>query len=640
MSGLAGLFKFDPRDRVSNSELMDLARGIDRVGPDGGAEHVEGNIGMAFRALHTTIESKLETQPLIREDTVLVWDGRLDNRDDISSRVRRTFAGLATDLDLVHAAYAKWGTGCFSELLGDWALALWDRRKQTLFLARDCFGIRTLFYTLESRRLIWCSAIEPLVLGGNRTLSLDNEYLAGCLYPYPPLGTTPYREIKVIQPAHFHSFQYGGKNELTRYWALNPHSKIRYSQDRDYEKHFLDLFRHSVRQRIRSDRPVLAELSGGLDSSSIVCMADDVRRTESGPAVETLSYYDTEEPGGDERLYFEAIELHRAKVGHHVSMADFRSRTQHDSFSPVPGTYLPASPGHFAPSIEWARTIEGIQQTAKSRVILSGLGGDELLGGVQYEAVEPLEHLLSGNLAAFTKSVARWSITARKPVTNVAKNILTLATARYMLDSFVRTPANIPWILVHTPLRDFALKSFSSWRALSPNHLFSESIRYVLASQLSCVDVPAIGISEKRYPYLDRSLYSFLASIPRTQIIQADRRRHLMRRALRHLVPDQVLFRKTKWFGRRIFSARIRDHHEVLERMVDGGWVSDGVLFDVTILRERLRAVQHGLVPEARLVLIALSIEQWVRRQIALGIIPPLQDVKTARLNPEESPSG
>jgi asparagine synthase (glutamine-hydrolysing) len=477
---------------------------------------------------------------------------------------------------------------------------------------------------LYANQVTWCTAIEPLVSSAKRQFSLDHEYLAGCLFPYPPLGSTPYREIRAVLPAHFLDFQYGGRLQPARYWALNPNSRIRYSREQEYDQHFLALFRDSVRQRIRSDRPVLAELSGGLDSSSIVCMADDIRKEEAGSAIETLSYYDTDEPGGDERAYFTEIERHRRRMGHHISVSDFKRRTKDSAVSPVEGTYLLVSPGHFAPSVQWAAMIDGVQHTVNSRVILSGLGGDELLGGVQYEALELMEHLLSANLLAFVNSILQWSLARNKPVIALIKDVLALATARHNLGSFLRQVPTIPWVLVQPAIHDAALQLFSRWRLFSPAHLFSESIRYTLSSQLSCTSVPPIGISEKRYPFLDRSLYSYLASIPRTEVLRAESRRHLMRRSLHTLVPHAVLFRKTKWFGRRTFSAAVRDQQEVLGKMLAERWLSDGVLFDVPLLRERLRSAQHGAVSEARLLLVAFAIEQWLRRQSAFGIIAPL----------------
>ena len=203
MSALTGIFKFDPRDRVNQRDLMELARGIDRTGPDGGTEFLAHNLGMAYRAFHTTPESNCEVQPLMRHGCIVTWDGRLDNRDEIRTRLNWTFDEVPSDLDLVLAAYKEWGRNCLAEFIGDWALALWDQTKQELILARDYIGVRRLFYRLDESSVAWCTTMEPLVLTSTKKLHVDLDYLAGCLYPRPAIEATPYQEIRSVIPASF-----------------------------------------------------------------------------------------------------------------------------------------------------------------------------------------------------------------------------------------------------------------------------------------------------------------------------------------------------------------------------------------------------------------------------------------------------
>jgi asparagine synthase (glutamine-hydrolysing) len=621
MSAQAGIFEFDPRDRISELELVQLARTLDRAGPDGGTQHLERNVAFAYRAFHTTPESHYETQPSVSGNCIFTWDGRLDNRDELSSRLNRELRHHTPDLDLVVAAYQEWDIHCFAELLGDWALVIWDRTKQKLYLAKDCFGVRPLFYMRSGSRLMWSTTLESLATEGRNDLHVDRDHIAGCFYPYPRLGTTPFEEIKAVLPGNFLTVRPGGRDESTRYWALNPHSRIRYRKDSEYEEHFTELFRTSVAKRIRADRPILSELSGGLDSTAIVCMADDIRRSMDTPDIETISYFDSDEPTGDERPYFTAVEEYRGKRGHHISVADFNSRTKDQAFSPVPSHCKIASLGHFAKSLRWAEIIDGVHRTVGSRVTLCGLGGDELLGGIQYESLELLEHLLSLNWAAFADSLWRWSQAKRKPISAIAKNVFTLATAKYSLESFMKFQEHVSWVLLRPTSPNTSLGSFSPWSVLSPAHLFSETIRYTISSQLSCMEAPPIGMSEKRYPFLDRSLYVYLASIPRDQVIRPGQRRRLMRRSLQGLIPDVVLSRRSKWFGHRAPAAQFREQQGALDLLFAERWLSDGILFDTGIIRDRLRYVEHGLVPDTRHLSSAIAIEQWLRRQKDLGVI-------------------
>jgi asparagine synthase (glutamine-hydrolysing) len=617
MSALAGVFKFDPRNYVTDAELSSLAHGIDRIGPDGGGEYLNFNLGMAYRAFHTTPESHFENQPVVGYECILTWDGRLDNREEISARLTQKYLATPTDLDLVFAAYQEWGTACLAELCGDWALALWDRRKQQLILARDYIGVRRLFYRLDSDGMAWCTAPEPLVLTSPKVLHLDPLYLAGCFYPRPPLETSPYQEIRGILPAHFLTVHTGGRRTSDRYWSLNPSGRIRYPSDQEYEEQFQEIFAQAIRQRLRADRTITAELSGGVDSSSIVCMADYIRNSESGPSIETLSYYDDEEPSGDERPYFSLIEKQRGRVGSHISMSQFTQKTRGQALSPLPGYCFAVTPGYFSRSLQWDRLIQNRLKESDSRVILSGLGGDEILGGVQYEAPELAEYFIAGRMIAFCHSLLAWSLARKKTISGLLCDVFQLLKARFdpasMQDGSISSPK---WVYLK-PHRDHtSLRSFSNWSRLSPARIGLEWARYSLASQLSSTDLPLIGCAENRYPYLDRRLFTFLAAIPRGQVLQPHRRRHLMRRALRHIVPEEVLFRKTKWFGSRSILSRLRDDREIVNRMFDDPWLSDGHLIDAGQLRVLLSEIEHGGNCEVLQLLSAIGIEQWLRSQL------------------------
>lgn len=622
MSVLAGIFKFDPRDLVRADELAELTYGIERLGPDGGQDLIDHHIGLAYRAFHTTPESHRELQPLVRHGCILTWDGRLDNREELRERAKSGLDPDATDVELVLAAYQTLGTSCFQELIGDWALALWDKIRQRLILARDPMGVRRLFYRIEDYGVIWCTVIEPLALATSRSLHPDFDHLAGCIYPRPPIESTPFLEIRALVPASFLTFTEGGAHTRDRYWALNPHSRIRYATDGEYEEHFLGVFREAVRRRMRSDRTILAELSGGVDSSSILCMADSIRRQEVGETIETLSYFDAEEPSGDERPYFGLIEGMRGKTGHHISISEFNRGFGGDALEPLPEGFFSATPGYTARSLRWATAIEAVQSAAGARVILSGVGGDEMLGGVQYEVPELADHLLTGRLVTFLRAAYSWSLARRKTVYSLIADAVCFVFFRYHPTSLFPNPRNqFVWASHRNSSRQTVFADFSSWWQLPPIPLFMESLRFNLAQQLTCTDPPLIGCLEKRYPYLDRRLFEFLASIPRTQVLQPGQRRHLMRRALRGIVPDEVLFRRTKWFSSRGPVVALTEDLASLECAFKEPWFTNGIVVDTKLLMERLCPILHGTSDEAIALRSAIGIEQWLRAQARFGTL-------------------
>jgi len=320
MSVQAGLWNFDGKP-VEQEVLTKISESLAQYGPDGEKTYLNGEMGMLYRPFHTTSESKLDYQPYCFADRkVIMWDGRLDNRDELVSLLLNHLKSNHTDVDIAAAAFERWGTDCFAKLIGDWALTIWNAQEKRLFLARDYMGIRHLFFYQRGERMMWCNRLEGLALCGDQ-FTLCDDYIAGYFAFHPDAHLTPYREIRSVPPGQFVQI-HDGKTTVHSYWTFNTRLKTRYRTDAEYEEHYRWLFRQSLRRRLRTDSPILAELSGGLDSSSIVCMADDILLKEGAetPKVDTFSYYDFNEPGEDDFLHLTKIEEKRGRKGFHVNL--------------------------------------------------------------------------------------------------------------------------------------------------------------------------------------------------------------------------------------------------------------------------------------------------------------------------------
>ena len=146
MSAIGGICNFDGAP-VDNAAFLALDQGLKSRAPDGGRRVHNGSVAMAYRAFHTNRESRSQTQPLISiYGHVLCWDGRLDNREEIIADLRNDAAGDRADVNVVMAAYLRWGADFLPKLIGDYAFSLWDPFGKSLILARDFIGPRTLFY--------------------------------------------------------------------------------------------------------------------------------------------------------------------------------------------------------------------------------------------------------------------------------------------------------------------------------------------------------------------------------------------------------------------------------------------------------------------------------------------------------------
>ena len=161
MSVFAGILHFEgaPVDRESMTKIRDCVR---EYGPDGEVIQYDKNFGVLYRPLHTTPESRNESQPY-RSVTgrLVLWDGRLDNREELISELECQFRSVQTDVAIAAAAFDRWGGDSFAKLIGDWAVAIWDPQERELVLARDYIGVKHIFYSRIGHTIVWCTHLRP-----------------------------------------------------------------------------------------------------------------------------------------------------------------------------------------------------------------------------------------------------------------------------------------------------------------------------------------------------------------------------------------------------------------------------------------------------------------------------------------------
>jgi len=582
-------------------------------GTDDASTYCEGPVAVLCRAFHTTKESRREVQPYLSGlGSVIAWDGRLDNREELAHELESHNDTDVTDLALVATAYERWGTDCFSKLKGDWALSIVNLAERSVVLAKDIVGTRHLYYSIESRGVTWSTLLDPLVLFADRCFALNEEYIAGWLSFFPATNLTPYTDIHSVPPSSYVRIR-DGRWITKQYWTFDPSKKIRHGTDAEYEEHFRTLFKESVRRRLRSDRPIIAELSGGMDSSSIVSVADDLiaaRKAET-PRLDTLSYYNDSEPNWDERPYFQKVEQKRGRSGYHVDLSSqemFDIDVCQDSFLATPGIRLYRSRAD--------KQSAAYMLSHENRVVLSGIGGDEVLGGVPTPLPELADLLAGVRFRSLARQLKVWALRNRKPWVR-----LFLDTVREFLPrTLIRIPQDrqpAPWLRTTFVNRHRAtfLNYESRLKFFGPSPSFQEAMKTLegVQRQIECFSVPLELPYEKRYPYLDRDLLEFLYAVPREQLVRPGRRRSLMRRALVGIVPDEVLNRRRKAFAARAplvaISTEWASLVRVSERMVgEALGIVDGKSFS-----EALRKARYGGEGPIGALIRTLDLEFWLR---------------------------
>jgi asparagine synthase (glutamine-hydrolysing) len=585
-------------------------------GPDDGGSYAKTSISILYRAFHTTKESRRETQPHITESgAVITWDGRLDNRAELIRQLRDVLTISSTDVSIVGAAYEEWGAGCFAKLIGDWALSIWDANRRSLILAKDAVGTRHLYYSVDEEQVAWSTILDPLVLFAGKTFALCEEYIAGWFSFFPAAHLTPYIGIHSVPPSSFVAIR-AGKHAISKYWDFDPDNRIRYRTDAEYEEHFRAVFAEAVRRRLRSDSPILAELSGGMDSSSIVCMADTIiaRGAAATPRLDTLSYYNDSEPNWNERPYFTKVEEKRGRTGTHIDVGSqerFNFQFESDHFAATPGS------GGGRPS-ESSRQFAACMASQGNRVVLSGIGGDEVTGGVPTPTPELEDLLARGQFRTLAHQLKVWALNKRKPWFY----LLFDAARGFFPPALVGVPKHMrpaPWLHANFVKQNrAALQGYPARvKLFGPLPTLQENVSTldVLRRQLACVALPAEPLYEKRYPYLDRGLLEFMYAVPREQLVRPGQRRSLMRRALIGIVPDELLNRKRKAYVARSPLTAISEGFESLAEI--SRHMSSGSLGIVEAKKflEALQKARHGEEVPVVTLMRTLGIELWLRNR-------------------------
>ena len=612
MSAQFGWWNFDG-EPVDPAWLAKVKPVIAPFGPDDEGAYAISNLNILYRAFHTTKESRCETQPYVgHSGIVITLDGRLDNRAELIRQLRNHQTMTSSDVSIVTAAYEEWGTDCLPKLIGDWALSIWDANSRSLILAKDPIGTRHLYYSFNKNQVTWSTVLDALVLLGGKRFALCEEYIAGWFSFFPATHLTPYAGVHSVPPSSLVLIG-AGKHTVSTYWDFNPDKRIRYDNEGEYEEHFRDVFAEAVRRRLRSDSPILAELSGGMDSSSIVCMADTIisRGSSESPRLDTISYFDDSEPHLNEFPYFTKVEEKRGRAGCHIDVGSqpFTSQARSHPFRATPG----ARGGQHSPAQD---QFDAYVKAQGNRVLLSGIGGDEVTGGVPIPAPELEDLLARGHLRALARQLKLWALIKRKPwfhlLFSAARGFFPAeraGTHEYKRPASWLTPAffkrNVD-----------ALSGYESrLHLVGPLPSFQENLFALgtLRRQIAAATFPLAPPFEKRYPFLDIDLLEFLYAVPREQLVRPGQRRSLMRRSLVGIVPEEILDRKRKAYVTRSPRLAISNNWaELKEISEDMVCRSLGIVDSVAFL-EALEKARIGddvpLVPLLR----TLTIEHWLR---------------------------
>ena len=293
MSGICGIVALDGSSPTL-AQITALTAPLERRGPEGTHHVLCGPVALGHTLLATTPEALIEILPFTDSSTecVITGDVRLDNREELflTLGLEQCPASLG-DGELVLRAYLEWGEGCVDHLLGDFAFAIWDPRSARLFCARDHIGMRQLIYFHQPDRL-FAFATEPGAVLAHPAVPrrLNETRVADFLLGLEgaDFESTFFSGVLRLPPAHSLTVGRDGLS-IRRYWTLKPPPLLELSSEDEYADAFLKVFTEAVRCRLRGAGPVGSMLSGGIDSGSVVAVATRLLAAAGDPALKTIS---------------------------------------------------------------------------------------------------------------------------------------------------------------------------------------------------------------------------------------------------------------------------------------------------------------------------------------------------------------
>jgi len=596
MSTIAGAYYFDgrpvpTRDRAILGEVRAHVGGECAVLLDGP--------GLLMAVAPSRYEPARECEPARPPSGFQsTWDGRLDNR---GADVTTGSAAIALQ------RYESGGIRGLSELIGDWSLAIWDPRSRSLLLASDFAGIRPLYYAHTERRVCWSSSIG-LLARWTESDTLDEEFVGRFLVSRAVAGRSPYAGVLPVPPGHAVRFSAAG-SRTEQFWRLPVERETVLGNDREYEERLLELFEESVQVRVSEQQTACAELSGGLDSSSVVSMSCRVLSTRK-PKVFSHTH-----PGCSDEPFIQAMEQHCGIVSERLNMADFPLVTAHQTGGSAPGWWEPRV-------TEMARRMEGLG----SGVLLTGQAGDFIMGNIGDDSEQVAGYLERGRLGAALGEAVAWSQATQYPVYSILWRAVRTTWFSYTAPDLPRGSALVkgPFTEVNSlspKLQQMAGEpvsdryGYGEWREAGPTRRRRFRMLAEMLENRSLQTAEQLRHLSCSHPYMHRPLVEYMMTIPPGQVCRPREPRRLMRRAFSSILPEKIARRWSKAAYAVSFDQALKPMARAMVenpnqmRMVELGYVEQASLL------ERLRRFIDGLDCNSTQLRQIVLFEFWLRNR-------------------------
>ena len=607
-------------------------------GPDANGVFVDGPAGLAHARL-SIIDLDGGRQPMPNEDHSIwvTFNGEIFNYLELRETLQQKGHRFATrsDTEVIVHAYEEFGDRCVEHFNGQWSLAIWDRPRRRMFLSRDRLGIRPLYYTFAGGRFLFASEVKSLFVDPDVPRSIDPRGLNQLFTFWSPLPpTTVFEGISELPPAH-NLIVEDGRLHVERYWQLEYDPTP--IDERQCAEQLLELLFNATRLRLRSDVPVGAYLSGGLDSTVTTALVKQA--TDAHLRTFSITFEDDE---------FDESE--------HQQEAVKTLGTDHQSIR-----CTSADIGRVFPDVIWhterpvLRTapaplylLSGLVHDEGYKVVVTGEGADEMLGGYdifkeakvrRFWAAQPdsaFRAQLLEKLYPYMPNLRAQSLAYRKAFFHVRPEDLANPffshLPRWELTSWLKrffSDDLKSQLADHDPYTEFLKRlpdAYGDWHPFcQAQYLETTTLLpgYILSSQGDRVAMA--GSVEGRFPFLDHRLAEMAARMPVRWKMKGLNEKYILKQAAGHMIPDSIVARNKQPYrapdAKSFFaSGNGAPQHEFVDALLCPDRIRDDGVFDPKAVERLVAKARKGRVIGIKdnmtlvgILSTQLVIEQFIR---------------------------
>lgn len=508
-------------------------------------EKYKGLLAFGHRRLSIIDLTEAGHQPMHNEDRTIwiIYNGEIYNYRELTEELEKKghFFRSKTDTEVILHAYEEWGTECLGHFNGMWAFALWNKKRRRLFCARDRFGIKPLYYFFDGKKFILSSEIKAILQYPDLKTTPNHDRI----YDYLAYGyldhteETFFKNINQLRGSHYLILDIKGQDlilNIRQYWDLEPTEQ---KTDGHFEESFLELFEDSIRLHMRSDVPVGTCLSGGLDSSSIVCIAKKFLNSNFHKTFS--SCFDDKKY--DEREFIAKVTEATNSEPHYVFPDPQKL------FDEIEDLIWHQEEPFGSTSIYAQWNVFRLAKERGVKVILDGQGADELLAGYHpYFGFYLSELARTFRFREFVEEYRKirsfYAYSHSWILGHLLVCLLPVKLSRIMKNQFIIQKNK--WLNIHNhSFQDIEFQN--KFKNIFLDRLYQSLMNLTLPGLLHYEDRNSMAHSiEARVPFLDYRLVELVFSLPMNQIIRNGTTKVILRETMKGKIPENIRTRLDK----------------------------------------------------------------------------------------------